>query len=227
MRKTESRLFRSLPALVIFALFGYAATAAAQREPRNLQPATPRCDSVADTLLAVNQSVEGLEGQYRLVLVKTDSVRLPTGVFSGRLFLWTTSPKDSSRNGRKPHPTLDAYNRYFGTTNVDLDAAEAYAHYGGDFWHFKSNPKREDVDPIRPPILGFVLKGVNNGTSWQIFWLAVGTLANSRDTGPGLDGMGIGLDVKRINSEGLFGTWGPFGIVKTGRGYFCAYHDAS
>ncbi|HUQ48940.1 MAG TPA: hypothetical protein VM053_11970 [Gemmatimonadaceae bacterium] len=208
-------------------LLGYAATAAAQREPRTLTPATPRCDSVADTLLSVNQSVDGLEGRYRLVLVKTDSVRLPTGIFSGRLFLWPTSPKDSSRNGRKPHPTFDGYNHYFGTTNVDMDAAEAYAHNGPDFWHFESIPNRADIDPIRPPILGFVLKGVSNGGPWQMFWLAIGTLANSRDTGGGLDGMGIGLDVKRINSKGLFGTWGPFGIVKTGRGYFCAYHDAS
>lgn len=227
MRTRVSRFFRSTLALATFGVFGYAHVASAQGNARKSLRDPARCDSVADTLLAVNQSIKGLEGRYRLILVKTDSVRLPNGVFSGNLFLWKASPNDSSHDGRRPRPWIDAGNFYFGTTNVDLDAVEAYAGYFGNFWRTKSDPIRSDVDPIRPPILGIVRTGNSNGTHWKIFWLAVGTLANARDTGGDFDGMGIGLDVKKINSRGLFGTWGPFGIVKTGRGYFCAYHEHS
>jgi hypothetical protein len=209
---------------LILGLFGCVSP----RTPRNLAGVgaqKSRCDPVPDTLLAANQSVEGLEATYRLVLVKTDSVRLPNGRFEGALYLWRTSPSDSSRDGRRPGRIDSLFSVYFGTTDVDLDATEAYAHYYGDFWRTTHNPKRADVDPIRPPILGHVFRGVYNGQPGQIFALAIGSVGNNRATGGGLDGMGIGLFVKRITRQGFFGTWGPYGIIKTGSGYFCAFRN--
>src|SRR5688500_16033251 len=112
------------------------------------------CDSVADTVLAVTQSVEGLEGRYRLILVKTDSVRKPNGVFGGFLSLWRTSPNDSSVDGRRPWRGDRSI--YFGSTDIDVDGAELSTAFN---WKPLSDPTRAEVDPIRPPILSSQRKG--------------------------------------------------------------------
>jgi hypothetical protein len=109
---------------------------------------------------------------------------------------------------------------YFGTTDLDLDAAEAYA---GDSWRLTTPPTRASVDPVYPPILGRVLRSVYQGQSWVSFTLAVGSIGTARDGSYGLDGAGVGLEVQRIDDRGLFGYWGQYGIIKTGRGYFCAH----
>jgi hypothetical protein len=108
---------------------------------------------------------------------------------------------------------------YFGTTDVDLDAAEAYA---GDFWRLSAPPSRASVDPVYPPILGRVNQGMYQGRSWIDFTLAVGSIGNRRDGTFGLDGGGIGLNVQRVEATGLLGYWDAYGILQTGRGYFCA-----
>jgi hypothetical protein len=210
--------------VLAFTLFGQF-IGSASRDAGSPSGQDTRCDSVPDTLLAANQTVEGLEAVYRLVLVKTDSVRLPNGTFTGSLYLWRTSPRDSSLDGRRPGRGDSIWSVYFGTTDLDLDAAEAYAYTRGPFWRTTHNPKRADIDPIRPPILGTVFRGVYNGKTGQIFDLAVGSIGNDRESGGGLDGMGMGLFVKKITRQGFFGTWGRYGIVKTGSGYFCAFRN--
>lgn len=208
-----------MKALVLILMMGASAygariNASAQRSPR-VYP----CDSVADTLLRLDQSFEGLEDRYVLVLVKRNSVRTPARTFTGSLYLWRASPTDSNARGERPHPRDDAL--YFGTTDVDLGAADA--DFSG-FWRNVHEPTRNDVDAIHPPIKGFVLRNSVRGTTpWVVFWLAIGTVMNDRDRTGVLDGAGVVFDVLKIDSRGLFGTWDSGGIVRTGRGYFCAY----
>ena len=181
-----------------------------------------RCHPVTDTVLVANQTVDGLEGRYRLILVKSDSVRKPNGVFSGFLSLWRTSPNDSSLDGRRP--ISDDRSTYFGSTDIDDDAAELAAHFR---WKKLPDPKRTEIDPIHPPVLGSLIQGNVGGVAWQVFSLKVGTSNNRRDREGALDGLGGRLEVRRIHARGFFGFWGPNGIVKTGTGHFCAYRLGS
>jgi hypothetical protein len=106
---------------------------------------------------------------------------------------------------------------YFGTTDIDLEAAEGYTQ---DFRPAVGTPTRASLDPIHPPILGIAHRGVDEKGPWLWFVFAIGSLGNYRDGRGGLDGMGVGLTVQRVTSAGLFGNWGPFGIVKDGRWVF-------
>ena len=54
--------------------------------------------------------------------------------------------------------------------------------------------------------------------------MTVGSLSNLRDDLGWLDGAGIGLWVREFTRDGFVGTWSPWGIVRGGPGYFCAYH---
>lgn len=184
----------------------------------------PRCDSVPETRLFPNQSLEGLEGRYRLVLVKTDGWRKPNGTFTGLLYLWRTSSRDSSANGARPLREDSTRTMYFGTIDIDLDSAEWFMEFR---WPKPINPTRDSVDPIHPPMVGFAFRGVDEIGPWLWFMLGVGNRGNHRDSGGSLDGLGVGLTVERVDTRGLFGNWGPFGIAKTGSGYFCAYRDSS
>jgi hypothetical protein len=213
---------KALTFLSVVALCGCASLGKASPSTRGFD--IHACDSTRDTLLTFNQSLEGLEGRYHFVIVKRDSVRTPAGVLEGSLHLWRTSPNDSSKKGARPHPQDFRRSYYFGTTNVDLAAADA--DFTG-FWRTVKDPKRDDIDPIHPPILGKVFRNANPPTPWLVFWLAVGSLMNSRDGGGGFDGTGVVFDVKRIDSRGLFGSWDRAGIVRTGHGYFCAYREAT
>jgi hypothetical protein len=211
---------RRWPHLSLVAI-AYASTSSATGE-RLASQGSVQCDSVADTLRS-DRSLENLGGRYRLTLVKTEGVFKPAGVFIGWLYLWRTSQRDSSvSTGRRAEPGDTMRALYFGTTDVDLDAAEAYA----DYWRLQTSPTRASVDPVYPPILGRVLRGVYQGRPWLDFTLTVGTVGNARDGSIGLDGAGVGLVVQRIDARGLFGYWDQYGIVDTGRGYFCAYRAA-
>jgi hypothetical protein len=183
--------------------------------------ASERCDSVVDTL-PPDKSLEGLEGRYRLTLVKTEGVSKSNGAYAGWLYLWRTSELDSSAaTGQRAVPGDTTRMLYFGTTDVDLGAAEAYA---GDFWQqLREPPTRASVDPVYPPILGHVRRGVYHGRAWVDFTFGVGSFGNARDGSTRLDGAGVGLNVQRVDPGGLFGYWDAYGIVKTGRGYFCAH----
>ncbi len=191
-------------------------TAVAPPGPTSSAP----CDSVSDTL-PPDQSLEGLEDRYRLTLVKTQGVSEPNGTFDGWLYLWRTSSLDSSvATGKHATPGDTTRALYFGTTDVDLDAAEAVP----GVFIFPNPPDREDIDPVYPDILGVVRRGVDEGRPWAEFVLLVWTINNRRDGRHGNDGAGVGLSVERVDSTGLFGDWGAWGIVMTGSGYFCARH---
>lgn len=184
----------------------------------------PHCDSVPETRLFPNQSLERLQGRYRLVLVKTDGWRKPNGIFTGLLYLWRTSSRDSSANGARPLHEDSTRTMYFGTIDIDLDSAEWYTEFR---WPKPINPTRDSVDPIHPPMVGFAFRGADEIGPWLWFMLGFGNRGNHRDSGGSLDGLGVGLNVERVDTRGLFGNWGPFGIAKTGSGYFCAYRDSS
>src|SRR5690242_5151310 len=114
---------------LVVAVLGFVVSNGAGQPAPPLAPASGPCDSSKDAL-SPDLSLEGLEGRYRLTLVKTEGVSRPRGAFTGWLYLWRTSERDSSRTtGRRAVPGDTARNLYFGTTDVDLDAAEAY---GGD-----------------------------------------------------------------------------------------------
>jgi len=208
---------------VFFLTVAVVGVAAGQNPPdASGIPQDFQCDSVADTLLKQNHSLEGLESRYRLVFVKRDSVRTPARTLTGYLYLWRTSPSDSNAKGQKPPASDAARSFYIGTTDLNLEAADA--DFTG-FWRKVHDPKRSDLDPIHPPILGIVHRGSDGNNPWLLFSLAIGTLMNGRDGGDGLDGFGVVLDVKRIDSRGFSGIWDRAGMVQTGRGYFCAYRD--
>lgn len=181
-----------------------------------------RCKPVPDTLLSIGQSLEALDGRYRLILVKVDSVFTAARTITGSLYLWRASEADIGPNGERPERGDANRSIYFGTTDADLSATDAGID---DFWRNVRNPTRTDVDPIHPPILGRTYHGVDAGKPWLLFWLFIGTVSNSRDSGGGLDGMGIVLDIKRIGPNALFGTWDRAGMVRTGHGHFCAYRE--
>jgi hypothetical protein len=176
------QLYQRLPSVLVIFVVTACTAPSSPPTPKifGLVPATgERCDFVSDTLLAVGQSVEGLEGRYRIILVKTDGVRKPNGVFPGWLALWRTSPNDSTAEGRRPSRN-DRNSIYFGTIDIDIDAAELYPEFR---WKRIAEPMRADVDPIHPPVLAALIKGVANGQAWQLFWLKIGTASNSRETG--------------------------------------------
>jgi len=166
-----------------------------------------------------------MEGRYRLTLVKTEGVFKPAGTFTGWLYLWRTSERDSSvATGQRAVPGDTARVLYFGTTDLDLDATEAYA---GDPWKLPVPPTRASVDPVYPPILGTMRRRIYQGREWLDFTLAVGSIGNARDGSYANDGGGIALNVQRIDRRGVFGYWDQCGIIQTGRGYFCALRESA
>jgi hypothetical protein len=57
--------------------------------------------------------------------------------------------------------------------------------------------------------------------------LLIGTLTNRRDDEGWQDGPGIELVVRRQRGQSFRGTWGEWGIVRGGSGYFCAAYDGT
>jgi len=78
------------------------------------------------------------------MLVKRDSVRTPATTLAGKLVLWRALPTDSNNKGERPYSGDDS--NYFGTTDVDLAAADA--DFSG-FLRAVRNPQRSDVDATR------------------------------------------------------------------------------
>ena len=94
-------------------------------------------------------------------------------------------PVHERRRCRRAVPGDTTRKLYFGTTEVDLDAAEVHA---GDFWRNLGAVSRASVDPVYPPILGLALRGVYQGQPRLDFTLSLGSIGNRRDGVIALDG---------------------------------------
>lgn len=157
-----------------------------------------------------------LAGGYQLTLVSEGPEHAGRRV-AGGLWLWRGSAADSSPRTRKRVAPDDTVSHpYYGATNLDL-------------WDLKrKGPANEAVlksgiDPVYPQVLVEVLRGpAPSNAVWKSITLWIGSAANARDGSQGLDGAGFALDVVAIGPSGFRGHWGPAGIVRTEKGYFCA-----
>lgn len=153
-------------------------------------------------------------GDYTLTLTATEGSRAGART-SGLLRLLPTSPDDRSpRIGQRAASDLQPAPLY-GMAELDWDAVGAPMEAvveTGDTLH----PPSTSADPVYPGVL--VLMNPQKTESV----LVIGTLSNRRDGSGWLDGAGIGLMVRRVDARGFHGTWGHWGIVMDGSGYFCA-----
>jgi hypothetical protein len=156
-----------------------------------------------------------LAGGYDITFV-SDGPELAGHHVSGVLWLWRSSPADSSsRTGKRALASDTLQHPFYGATDIDL-------------WHLKTqNPHTEAelkalIDPVYPPILVGVRGGLPTNRVWKEISLWIDAVLNRRDGGLGLDGAGFVLDLSELGPTGFRGHWGPAGIVQTDNGWFCA-----
>jgi hypothetical protein len=130
-----------------------------------------------------------------------------------RLWLWPTSPSDSSRGSTPIRPAPDDTLTYplFGT----FVAANASVAAGDTL--------RLTVDPISPPVM--LVAGWPRDTThktWPALVLLVGTIANREPNLIAMDGLGVGVQVRSLGTNGFEGIYDRWGIAVTDSGYFCA-----
>ena len=130
-----------------------------------------------------------------------------------RLWLWRTSPSDSSITSPGVRPAPNDTLRYplFGAIaarNSTLGTGDAL---------------RRSTDPIIPPVLLFVGRPIDPShrtRPWLVLFVETG---ETREPGiEHLDGSGIGVHLDHLWPEGFAGSYGPWGIVGTDSGYVCA-----
>ena len=175
------------------------------------------CDAQpGEAKIAPTSGHTGLEGSYELTVV-SQGPQLAGKHAVGRLWLWQSSPADSSpKTGKHAAPGDTVGHPYFGATTLD-------------FWELTTRRQEDEaaararVDPIYPQVL-FSVRGWPPGeyTTWKELTIWIESIGNLRDGSMGLDGAGFVLDVVRLREDGFDGRWGPAGIVQTDTGYFCA-----
>jgi len=153
-------------------------------------------------------------GGYTLTLVATEGTKRGERV-SGQLWLWRTSPRDSStRTGKVAVKVDTAAAPFYGATDLQFAVVAAPVYSDGS----EAEPAPDSRDPVYPGVL--VLAGNPHDSMAALATLLISTVSNRRDGVWTLDGAGIAL---RIRSSGgqLKGDWKEWGIVYNGRGYFC------
>jgi hypothetical protein len=153
-----------------------------------------------------------LAGQFRVEWIVEAGTKSRTD--SLRLFLWKTSMRDSSIRQRKsPAPGDTLAHPLYGVMVRD----------SGEFNGERIEQLRRAIDPVYPPVLLTARIG-NHDQSGDRFWtvLEIDTSDNRRDGVIVTDGVGIGAYVREANQREFRGTFGPWGIVETDRGHYCA-----
>jgi hypothetical protein len=152
-------------------------------------------------------------GNYEVLFVATHGSKAGRST-TGKLVLRTSIPGDvSPRTGETVAES--EHHRLYGSIEFAFGEIGAPIRIGDP-----EVPAPDSTDPVYPGVL--VFEGKEKGG----VVLTIGTLFNLRDdlcTGlMGMDGPGISLSVNCLTPTEFFGTWGPWGIVTDGSGYFCA-----
>jgi hypothetical protein len=154
-------------------------------------------------------------GEYLLVIV-TEGRDGEQSVSRGRLSLVPTRPNDRSARTRHgpaiPNDTIAYPLR--GTTDVRFENVP-YA------LEDTIAPTPTSTDPIRPGVLVHRPREATPGPLFAKWMITVGALSNLRDEPGWVDGGGVVMSINRFTPAGFAGTWGPWGRVRTGGGYFC------
>lgn len=166
------------------------------------------------------QSIAALApGHYMLTMVATSGPKAGKET-TGPLWLHPTSPSDSSPfTGHKPLDTNPREVPLFGTADLDWNAVDAPV--------FPSDtlaPNPTSRDPVRPGVL-VLIENWEHPSLRKRPLLLIGTLTNRRDDEGWQDGPGVQLVVRTQRGQGFRGTWGNWGIVRGGSGYFCTAYD--
>lgn len=153
-------------------------------------------------------------GSYEVVFVATHGSKVGRNA-TGRLILRTSSPDDVSPRTREPVAESEPH-RLYGF--IELDFGEIGAPIRIDD---TVAPAPNSADPVYPGVLVHEDMG-----ELAAIVITIGTLSNLRDdlrTGVRWkDGPGIALFVHCLTPTEFYGTWGAWGIVVDGSGYFCA-----
>ena len=156
------------------------------------------------------------EGEYQIIFVATRGS--DDGSFSeGRLVLKATSEEDRSPATGEVASDFGplSENPLYGWVDADLDAV------GAPICHDGAEPPPDSRDPVYPGVLVLSVdweKKYPEGTPV----LTVATMSNQRNGTISTDGCGIGLWVHEVTPEGFSGVWREWGIIRNGRGRFCA-----
>ena len=154
-------------------------------------------------------------GNYRLTLVATEGPKKGART-AGQLALWRTTAEDRSSSGERAVQTDTLRQPLYGAVQLAFDSVAAPV--GPET---AEAPDPSSRDPVHPGVLVFVDRPPSDSTRAAIV-LTIATVSNRRDGVEVLDGTGIGLWVDRGDETGFTGRWKEWGLLKGGRGYFCA-----
>ena len=175
--------------------------------------APPQC-RVTDTRTSAPHA-ELRAGKYRLTLAASNGQWRGKEVSGSLELRKTTSADRSPRTGQTAHDSL-ALTPLWGATDVKFDVVGAPVPASDTLV-----PTPTSLDPVYPGVLVTILRSpIGAIPAGNI--LLIGTLTNRRADIGWMDGPGIALAVRQVDSSGFRGTWQEWGIVMGGRGYFCA-----
>lgn len=153
-------------------------------------------------------------GRYEVVFVANHGSKAGHSIV-GKLTLRDSTPGDVSPRTWEP-VTESTHHRLYGSIEFNFSEIGAPIRTGAGV-----EPAPNSTDPVYPGVLVH-----EDPKEKRTVILTIGTLFNFRDdlrTGlMGTDGSGIVLFVHCLTATEFSGTWGPWGIVKDGSGYFCA-----
>jgi hypothetical protein len=169
-----------------------------------------------------------LPGKYTLTLEATGGSSSGQRA-SGLLELWPTSAADRSPTwpAERPPAGDTVATPLYGATDVDWHKVAAL--FGGvapgESPHSTDVPSPDSRDPLHPGVLVVISNA--KGTVSEA--LLVRTFENRRVAPPRmvLDGGGIVMRLLRFTKTGFEGEWGPWGVLDTGKGYFCIVRRGS
>lgn len=153
-------------------------------------------------------------GSYEVVFVATHGSKAGHST-TGKLVLRTSTPDDvSPRTGETVAESM--HHRLYGSIEFDFGEIGAPICIGDTLV-----PAPNSTDPVYPGVLLH-----EDLREKDDVVLTIGTVSNLRDDlrtkSVWLDGPGIALFVHCLTPTEFSGTWGAWGIVTDGSGYFCA-----
>ena len=154
-------------------------------------------------------------GKYRLTLAASNGQWRGKEVSGSLELRKTTSTDRSPRTGQTARDSL-ALTPLWGATDVKFDVVGAPVTASDTLV-----PAPTSLDPVYPGVLVRILRPPIGANPAGIV-LLIGTLTNRRADIGWLDGPGIALAVRQVDSSGFRGTWQEWGIIMGGRGDFCA-----
>lgn len=192
-------------ATTLLTIIEIVATASAQGQASKL------CGFDAGTSLS-NVSPRSLAGLYQLEWHPVAN-SWQRRVRRERLWLWLTSPSDTSpeRPGVRPAPGDTLRYPLFGAILPNKASPTT-----GD-------SLRRETDPIFPPVLAFT--GWSRDTtpgSGPPLVLLFGTVTDRQPNVPTADGAGVGVWLDHAGPDGLAGAYDRWGIAVTDSGFLCA-----